>query len=91
MIEVPTPQNQQQIRANYAVHRILCMDPIKRKCRLFCLPQATYENPPHIYAVADNMYRNMIIDNEGQCVIIRLFSIEYHFTAASLIYYALAE
>lgn len=31
---------------------------------------ATYENPPHIYAVADNMYRNMIIDNEGQCVII---------------------
>uniref|UniRef100_A0A0K0DIN4 Unconventional myosin-Ie n=1 Tax=Angiostrongylus cantonensis TaxID=6313 RepID=A0A0K0DIN4_ANGCA len=31
---------------------------------------AQYENPPHIYAVADNMYRNMLIDNESQCVII---------------------
>ncbi|EJW77006.1 hypothetical protein WUBG_12084, partial [Wuchereria bancrofti] len=31
---------------------------------------AQYENPPHIYAVADNMFRNMIIDNESQCVII---------------------
>ncbi|KAK9514455.1 hypothetical protein VZT92_027920 [Zoarces viviparus] len=31
---------------------------------------AQYENPPHIYALADNMYRNMLIDNENQCVII---------------------
>eukprot|EP00092_Neocalanus_flemingeri_P052340 GFUD01061174.1.p1 GENE.GFUD01061174.1~~GFUD01061174.1.p1 ORF type:complete len:1149 (-),score=317.13 GFUD01061174.1:56-3502(-) len=31
---------------------------------------ATYENPPHVYALADNMYRNMTIDNENQCVII---------------------
>ncbi|XP_076333523.1 LOW QUALITY PROTEIN: unconventional myosin-Ie-like [Tachypleus tridentatus] len=31
---------------------------------------ATYENPPHIYALSDNMYRNMLIDNENQCVII---------------------
>ncbi|CAD6184828.1 unnamed protein product [Caenorhabditis auriculariae] len=31
---------------------------------------AQYENPPHIYALADNMYRNMMIDNESQCVII---------------------
>lgn len=31
---------------------------------------AQYENPPHIYALADNMYRNMLIDNESQCVII---------------------
>ena len=23
--------------------------------------QATYENPPHVYALADNMYRNMTI------------------------------
>ncbi|KAK0425813.1 hypothetical protein QR680_009401 [Steinernema hermaphroditum] len=29
-----------------------------------------YENPPHIYALADSMYRNMYIDNENQCVII---------------------
>ena len=29
------------------------------------------ENPPHVYALADNMYRNMTIDNENQCVIIR--------------------
>lgn len=35
------------------------------------LSQAQYENPPHIYALADNMYRNMIIDRENQCVIIR--------------------
>uniref|UniRef100_A0A8C3ARL7 Myosin IEb n=1 Tax=Cyclopterus lumpus TaxID=8103 RepID=A0A8C3ARL7_CYCLU len=32
--------------------------------------EAQYENPPHIYALADNMYRNMMIDNENQCVII---------------------
>lgn len=31
---------------------------------------AQYENAPHIYALADNMYRNMLIDNESQCVII---------------------
>ena len=33
--------------------------------------QASYENPPHIYALTDNMYRNMLIDQENQCVIIR--------------------
>ena len=32
--------------------------------------QASYENPPHIYALTDNMFRNMMIDKEGQCVII---------------------
>lgn len=31
---------------------------------------AQYEVPPHIYAVADTMYRNMLIDNDSQCVII---------------------
>ncbi|VDD93459.1 unnamed protein product [Enterobius vermicularis] len=31
---------------------------------------AQYENPPHIYAVAENMFRNMLIDNENQCAII---------------------
>ncbi|XP_065188525.1 unconventional myosin-If-like [Sycon ciliatum] len=31
---------------------------------------ASYENPPHIYAVTDNMFRNMVIDKEPQCVII---------------------
>ncbi|XP_026228858.1 myosin IEb isoform X1 [Anabas testudineus] len=31
---------------------------------------AQYENPPHIYALSDNMYRNMMIDTENQCVII---------------------
>ncbi|XP_031430182.1 unconventional myosin-If [Clupea harengus] len=31
---------------------------------------AQYENPPHIYALSDNMYRNMMIDSENQCVII---------------------
>ena len=34
-------------------------------------PQAQYENPPHIYALTDNSYRNMMIDGENQCVIIR--------------------
>lgn len=33
--------------------------------------QAQYENPPHVYALTDNMYRNMLIDCENQCVIIR--------------------
>ena len=32
---------------------------------------AQYEVPPHIYALADNMYRNMMIDGDSQCVIIR--------------------
>jgi len=36
-----------------------------------CLIQASYENPPHVYALTDNMYRNMVIDVESQCVIIR--------------------
>ncbi|XP_046402866.1 unconventional myosin-Ie-like [Ischnura elegans] len=31
---------------------------------------APYENPPHIYGVSDEMYRNMLIDSEDQCVII---------------------
>ncbi|XP_078608687.1 unconventional myosin-Ie-like isoform X1 [Branchiostoma floridae x Branchiostoma japonicum] len=31
---------------------------------------AIYENPPHIYALADDMFRNMLIDNENHCVII---------------------
>ncbi|XP_011617670.1 unconventional myosin-If [Takifugu rubripes] len=31
---------------------------------------AQYENPPHVYALTDNMYRNMLIDGENQCVII---------------------
>jgi myosin heavy subunit len=28
--------------------------------------QAQYENPPHIYALADTMYRNLTIDTESQ-------------------------
>lgn len=31
---------------------------------------ASFENPPHIYALADNMYRNLTIDMESQSVII---------------------
>lgn len=31
---------------------------------------AAHENPPHIYAVAETMFQNMIIDEENQCVII---------------------
>eukprot|EP00730_Choanoeca_flexa_P019151 TRINITY_DN9345_c0_g3_i1.p1 TRINITY_DN9345_c0_g3~~TRINITY_DN9345_c0_g3_i1.p1 ORF type:complete len:1057 (+),score=322.91 TRINITY_DN9345_c0_g3_i1:85-3255(+) len=31
---------------------------------------ALYENPPHIYALADDCFRNMLIDSENQCVII---------------------
>ena len=31
---------------------------------------AIYENPPHVYALTDNMYRNMLIEAENQCVII---------------------
>ncbi|XP_006032794.1 unconventional myosin-Ie-like [Alligator sinensis] len=31
---------------------------------------APYENPPHVYALADSSYRNMLIDRENQCIII---------------------
>eukprot|EP01147_Barroeca_monosierra_P002529 gene2529-5449_t len=31
---------------------------------------AIYENPPHVYALTDDCYRNMMIDSENQCVII---------------------
>ncbi|XP_041364734.1 unconventional myosin-Ie-like [Gigantopelta aegis] len=31
---------------------------------------AQYENAPHVYALTDNMYRNMLIEMENQCVII---------------------
>jgi len=31
---------------------------------------ASYENPPHVYALTDNMFRNMLIEYENQCVII---------------------
>eukprot|EP00126_Sphaerothecum_destruens_P015782 Sdes_comp9827_c0_seq1m1365 len=31
---------------------------------------ASHENPPHIYALTDNMYRNMLIEGDNQCVII---------------------
>ncbi|XP_071442826.1 unconventional myosin-Ie-like [Hetaerina americana] len=31
---------------------------------------APYENPPHIFGVSDDMYRNMLIDSENHCVII---------------------
>uniref|UniRef100_A0A8C8M796 Myosin motor domain-containing protein n=1 Tax=Oncorhynchus tshawytscha TaxID=74940 RepID=A0A8C8M796_ONCTS len=34
---------------------------------------AQYENPPHIYALADNMYRNMMIDRENQCSLKRAY------------------
>lgn len=30
----------------------------------------SYENPPHIYAVAERMWQNLIADNDNQCVII---------------------
>lgn len=31
---------------------------------------STHENPPHIYAVADRMFQDMLIAEENQCVII---------------------
>eukprot|EP00040_Diaphanoeca_grandis_P035564 m.224049 g.224049 ORF g.224049 m.224049 type:complete len:1049 (-) comp33420_c1_seq1:231-3377(-) len=31
---------------------------------------AAYENPPHIYALTDDAFRNMLIESENQCVII---------------------
>ncbi len=43
----------------------LCLSRSRDLCSLF-----VQENPPHIYALADNMFRNMLIDNENQCVII---------------------
>ena len=43
---------------------------VSLSCVCVCV-QASYENPPHIWALSDNMYRNMLIENENQCVIIR--------------------
>ena len=34
--------------------------------------QATYENPPHVYALADNMYRNMTIGLLSMMVMMKL-------------------
>lgn len=52
----------------------------------FCLSlQAQYENPPHIYALTDNMYRNMMIDGENQCVIIR-WSLQLCFSSQSFLF-----
>ncbi|GAB6019968.1 Unconventional myosin-Ie [Chamberlinius hualienensis] len=55
---------------------LICVNPFKqmpyftdREVEMY-QGAASYENPPHIYALADNMYRNMLIDNENQCVII---------------------
>jgi len=31
---------------------------------------AAYENPPHVYALTDDAFRNMLIEGENQCVII---------------------
>ena len=30
-----------------------------------------YEVPPHVYALTDNMYREMLAEGASQCVIIR--------------------
>lgn len=32
--------------------------------------QTPHEVPPHIYALTDHMYREMMLENENQCVII---------------------
>ena len=34
--------------------------------------QATYENPPHVYALADNMYRNMTIGLLSMMVMMKM-------------------
>ena len=34
--------------------------------------QATYENPPHVYALADNMYRNMTIGLLSMMVMMKI-------------------
>ncbi|XP_075216177.1 unconventional myosin-Ie-like isoform X2 [Lycorma delicatula] len=43
---------------------------IREQFYLFLHILAPYENPPHVYALSDNMFRNLITDNENQCVII---------------------
>ena len=36
-----------------------------------------YELPPHVFALADDMYRSMLNERENQCVIIRLVRFLY--------------
>lgn len=40
-------------------------------CFFFVVKDPDVDLPPHIYALTDNMYRNMMIERESQCVIIR--------------------
>ena len=36
--------------------------------------EAAYENPPHIYTLTDDAFRNMLIETENQFIIIRSLS-----------------
>lgn len=47
--------------------------------------QATYENPPHVFALTDDAYRNMLIETENQCIIIRLRCFVIYMHTISLI------
>lgn len=61
----------------YIGHVLISVNPFKRIEGLY-KPQTVqdyrgkfrYEMPPHAYALADDMFRNMMADEENQCVII---------------------
>jgi hypothetical protein len=47
----------------------MCLNVVKNYIffvKSYYVVQAQYENPPHIYALADTMYRNLTIDTESQ-------------------------
>eukprot|EP01087_Luapelamoeba_hula_P021080 TRINITY_DN72_c0_g1_i2.p1 TRINITY_DN72_c0_g1~~TRINITY_DN72_c0_g1_i2.p1 ORF type:complete len:745 (-),score=147.61 TRINITY_DN72_c0_g1_i2:1096-3246(-) len=61
----------------YIGHVLIAMNPYKEIPNLYTertlrdyRGKFRYELPPHVYCLADNMYRNMLSEGEPQCVII---------------------
>ena len=62
----------------------------KKFFQLFCLislsshSQTPHEVPPHVYALTDKMYRDMLTEGENQCVIIRFGLFIFIFILATI-------
>ena len=62
----------------YIGHVLICVNPYKSIPNLYTertlkdyRGKYRYELPPHVYCLADGMYRTMLSEGEPQCVIIR--------------------
>jgi myosin-1 len=68
----------------YIGHVLISMNPFKLIKGLFIertlqdyRGKYRYEMPPHVFALADDMYRTMLADEENQCVIIRYVNLSF--------------